>query len=428
MKIINIVPGFGGTFYCGNCLRDSGFTKSLKDLGHEAHTLPIYLPLFAEDCNSEDGIPVFYGAVNIYLKQNFSFLRRMPKWMNKMLDSSPVLKYAAKKAGSTRAEGLEEMTISMLKGHEGYQQEELQQLIDYLRDHEKPDVVHLSNALLLGLAYKIKTDLGIPVVCSLQDEDVWIDAMSEDYKPKLWQLMADKAEDVSAFIAVSDYFAALMKKKMQIPDEKIHTIHVGIDPEAYEVFEPSLSPPTIGYLSRRNKENGFEILIDAFIKLKTGSQFTNAKLKVTGGKTDDDNRFIKKQLKKLKQNNCADDIEFIEDFRKEELGAFFDGLTVLTVPVVKGEAFGLFQLEALASGIPLVQPAVGAFPEIIEATGGGVFFEPNDANALAQKWAEVFANPELIQQMSKNGLEAVKGDFHLSKLTSKIVQVYEGIV
>ncbi len=93
------------------------------------------------------------------------------------------------------------------------------------------------------------------------------------------------------------------------------------------------------------------------------------------------------------------------------MGAFFDGLTVLTVPVVKGEAFGLFQLEALASGIPLVQPAVGAFPEIIEATGGGVFFEPNDANALAQKWAEVFANPELIQQMSKNGLEAVKGGF-----------------
>jgi len=428
MKIINIVPGFGGTFYCGNCLRDSGFTKSLNDLGHEAHTLPIYLPLFAEDCNSKDGIPVFYGAVNIYLKQNFSFMRKMPKWVHNIFDSSPVLKYAAKKAGSTRAEGLEEMTISMLKGHEGYQQEELQQLIDYLRDHEKPDVVHLSNALLLGLAHKIKTDLGIPVVCSLQDEDVWIDAMSESYKPKLWQLLSEKARDVDAFIAVSDYFATLMKAKMQIPKEKLHAIHVGIDPEIYKVFEPSINPPTIGYLSRSNEENGFEILIDAFIKLKNDSQYNNAKLKVTGGKTGDDKLVINKQLKKLRQNNFSDDIEFIEDFRKESLGVFFEGLTVLTVPVVKGEAFGLFQLEALASGIPLVQPALGAFPEIIEATGGGVVFEPNDANALAKKWAEVFSNPELIHQMSKNGLNSVKDTFHLSTLTQNIIKVYKGII
>jgi glycosyltransferase involved in cell wall biosynthesis len=428
MKIINIVPGFGATFYCGNCLRDSGFTQSLKDLGHEAHTLPIYLPLFAEDCNNEEGVPVFYGAVNIYLKQNFSFFRKMPKWLYNFFDSSPVLKYAAKKAGSTRAHGLEEMTISMLKGHEGYQQEELQQLIDYLRDHEKPDVIHLSNALLLGLAYKIKNELGIPVVCSLQDEDVWIDAMSETYQPKLWQLLSEKAQDVDAFVAVSNYFAALMQQKMQIPREKLHTIYVGIDPETYEVFEPSLNPPVIGYLSRMHLENCFEILIDAFIKLKNESQFTDAKLRLTGGKTGDDKRFINKQIKKLKQNNCYKDVEFIDDFSKEVLNEFFSGLTVLTVPVVKGEAFGLFQLEALASGIPLVQPAVGAFPEIIEATGGGVTYFPNDANALSQKWAEVFSNPVLLQQMSRNGLEAVQNKFHLSTLSQNIVKVYEEIV
>ena len=121
MKIINIIPGFGGAFYCGNCLRDSGFTQALKESGHEAHTLPIYLPLFADDSLNDKNVPVFYGAVNIYLKQNFKVFRKMPKWLYRFFDSSPILKFAAKKSGSTRAKGLEQMTLSMLQGHEGYQ-------------------------------------------------------------------------------------------------------------------------------------------------------------------------------------------------------------------------------------------------------------------------------------------------------------------
>lgn len=425
MKIINIVPGFGGTFYCGNCLRDSGFTKALKDLGHEAHTLPIYLPLFAEDCDNEKDIPVFYGAVNIYLKQNFPLLRKMPAWLERFFNSSAILKFAARKAGSTRAEGLEEMTFSMLRGHEGYQQDELQELITYLKEHEKPDVVHLSNALLLGLAHKIKTELGIPVVCSLQDEDVWVDAMNEQWQEKTWKTMSEKARDVDAFIAVSHFFAGIMAGKMNIPEQKLHVVHVGVDPEKYTMFKPALNPPVIGYLSRLCEENGFEILVDAFIELKKNTPFKEAKLRVSGGKTGDDLRFLKKQMKKLRKNRILQDVEFVEDYRKEALINFFDGLTVLSVPVLKGEAFGLYQLESMASGIPMVQPALGAFPEIIGATGGGVIFEPNTAKALAEKWADVFSNPEKLNQMSLDGRKAIEEKFNMMELTKKIVKVYE---
>lgn len=428
MKIINIVPGFGGTFYCGNCLRDSGFTKALKDMGHEAHTLPIYLPLGNEKSQSENDMPVFYGAVNIYLKQNFSIFRRMPAWMYRFFDSSAILRFAAKKSGSTRAEGLEDMTMSMLRGHEGYQQEELQMLIDYLRDHEKPDVIHLSNALLLGLAYKIKTDLGIPVVCSLQDEDVWVDAMHEDFKQQVWDVMSEKAQDVDAFIAVSDFFADVMERKMRIPRHKLHVNHVGVDAKSYAMNTPSLDPPMIGYLSRMNEENGFGIVVDAFIELKRQPLFKKLKLRLSGGKTGDDKGFINKQIKKLKQNKFLEDVEFAEDFSKDAQAYFFKGLTLLSVPVLKGEAFGLYQLEALASGIPLVQPALGAFPEIIDATGGGMTYQPNTAEALAAKWAELISNPALLREMSEKGREAILQNFQLEKLAGKIVEVYSGVV
>ena len=338
MKIINIVPGFGGTFYCGNCLRDSGFTRAMKETGHEAHTLPIYLPLFAEYRDNEVDVPVFYGAVNIYLKQNFKFLRKMPAWLQNFFNSRPILNYAVKKAGSTRARGLEEMTRSMLLGHEGYQKEELQQLLDYLKFHEKPDIVHLSNALLLGLAYKIRNELNIPVVCSLQDEDVWIDAMEDSYRKKLWELMAEKARDVDAFVAVSDYFAGVMKMKMSLNDKQLHTIHVGVDPEKYEVTTPPGNSPVIGFLSRMNKGNGFEIFIDAFIELKDNLKFKDAKLRLSGGKSGDDKRFINRQVRKLKKKDYLKDVEFIDDFRTDALPEFFRNMSLLSVPVLKGEA------------------------------------------------------------------------------------------
>jgi len=427
MKIVNIVPGFGGSFYCGNCLRDSVFVKTLKVIGHEAIMLPVYLPLTLNTNQETNDIPVFYGAVNIYLKQQFKFMRNMPKWMHHFFDSAPILRYAAKKSGSTRADGLEEMTISMLKGAEGLQAEELDQLINYLKHHEKPDIVHLSNSLLLGMAAKIKEELNIPVVCSLQDEDVWIDAMTPDYRVKLWNLMAEKVRDVNAFIAVSHYFADVMKNKMHIPDNKIFVVPIGVDPEQYDVFSPSLNPLVIGYISRLCEENGLEVLIDAFIELKDNSVHKNAKLRLTGGKTGDDKAFINKQIKKLKKKGYFEDVEWQDDFSLNSRSSFFQGLTVVSVPVLKGEAFGLYQLESMASGIPVLQPALGAFPEIAESTCGGAIYEPNTPIVLASALVNLFSDPVKLQKMSEAGRKAVMATYNARILAGKMVEVYEKI-
>lgn len=425
MKIVNIVPGFGGTFYCGNCLRDSGYTKSLIKLGHDAMMLPIYLPLTLEHGVEEDTNPIFFGAVNIYLKQNFKFLRNMPGWLERFFNSSLILRYAAKKAGSTRTEGLEEMTISMLMGKEGNQNSELQELIDFLKVHEQPDIVHLSNALLLGLAKQLRKQLNVPVVCSLQDEDVWVDAMNEHYSNKVWNLMSEKGKDVDAFIAVSDYYASEMKNKMKIPDEKMHIVPIGIESVLYKYSEPKQNPQVIGYLSRMYEEHGFGLMIDAYIKLKQNSKFKNVLLKLSGGYTADDKKFVKKQIKKLKKADVFKDVEFIEDYLAENRYKFFNQLTILTVPVLKGEAFGTYQLESMACGIPLVQPALGAFPEIIKQTAGGVTYTPNTADAMSKKWEEVLSNPEKIIEMSKKGEKSVREKYATDVVSKSVLEIYK---
>ena len=424
LKIVTIVPGFGGTFYCGNCLRDSGYNMALRAAGHEPTTIPIYLPLSIDHVDRNENVPVFYGAIGIYLKQQYKLFRHMPKWMESFFNAPFFMRMAAKRAGSTRASGLEDMTISMLKGHEGKQAEDLEVLIDYLKNHEQPDIIHLSNALLLGLAGRMKEELSAAVVCSLQDEDVWIDAMRPEYVEGLWKLMEEKAKDVDAFISVSNYFSTVMQQKMNIPPEKLHTVHIGIDPEEYKFQMPEVESPVIGYMSRMNQENGFGLIIDAFIRLKKNTQCSRVKLRVTGGSTGDDRKYIKKQKRKLKEAGVLDQVEFMDAYEGASKKDFLSALSLLSVPVLNGEAFGLYQLEAMASGTPIIQPSLGAFPEIVEATGGGLIYDPNTPEALEEKLRETLCDKKNLEQLAMNGRKGVEEKFNMNKLIEKMLSTY----
>ncbi len=427
MKIVNIVPGFGGTFYCGNCLRDSGLTKSLINLGHDAMMLPIYLPLTLEHGVDENTSPIFYGAVNIYLKQNFRIFRNMPVWLENFFNSSSILRYAAKKAGSTRTEGLEEMTISMLMGKDGNQNTELQELIDFLKKYEKPDIVHLSNALLLGLANQIREQLKVPVICSLQDEDVWVDAMNDSYAQKVWDLMSEKAKSVDAFVSVSEFYAEEMKRKMKIPENKMQVVPIGIDSSLYKYSKPTANPPVIGYISRMYEEHGFGLLVDAFIKLKEIPEYKNVLLKLSGGYTADDKKYVKKQIRKLKNASIFNDVEFIDNYQPEDRFSFYNQLTLLSVPVLKGEAFGVYQLESMACGVPLVQPELGAFPEVINNTKGGITYKPNTSDELMKSWASLLKSPSNIDEMSIAGHKSVVNNYAIETVSKQLLNIYNSV-
>ena len=249
MNIIQIIPGSGGSFYCGNCLRDSKYVVALREQGHDVIKIPMYLPIFSDERDIKD-IPVFYGAVSIYLKQLYPIFRKAPQWFERMLNSGPFLKMAASMAGSTNAKGLEEMTVSMLLGEHGKQKDELERLVDWIEENYKPDVVHISNALLLGLAHRIKERLNVPIVCSLQDEDVWVDAMKPVFRDQIWQLMSEKSKDVDQFIAVSDFFSTVMQERMKLDPKKIRSMYLGVDPLDYEFIPTSEKTRNIGYISR----------------------------------------------------------------------------------------------------------------------------------------------------------------------------------
>ena len=426
MQIIQIIPGSGGSFYCGNCLRDSKYVEALRALRQKVVKVPMYLPLFSDEHDLED-IPVFYGAINIYLKQLWPAFRHAPAWLERLLNAKPALKLASRMAGSTRAAGLEEMTISMLLGEEGRQKEELDQLIDWIDRHCRPDIVHLSNALLLGLAHRIKERLKVPVVCSLQDEDVWVEAMDRDSKEKVWELMSRKASAVDVFIPVSDHYSALMKNRMNLPEAKLQRLHLGVDPSDYSFHHASKKPKNIGFLSRMCYENGLDILIDAFIEFKKDERAKATKLVVTGGYTGDDAGFVNAQKRKLIEAGLWQQADFHENFEGEGRKRFFEKVALLSVPVRNGEAFGLYLLESLASGTPVVQPELGAFPEIIAAAGGGITYKQNQADQLAAALKALLFDPDRLHRLSLAGRQGVETHFHIKEQASKMHGLYERI-
>jgi len=422
MKIAYLLPGSGGSFYCGNCTRDKFLTQSLKRAGNDILMIPMYLPLTIDDCEADS--PIFYGAVNIYLEQISPIFKYLPQWAKKLLDSDKILRFAAKQSGSTSASGNEAMTISMLRGEHGKQAHDLDILINWLKEHEKPDVVHLSNALLSGLAAKLKKELGCKVICTLQDEDEWVDEMREPYCSETWKIISENAEHIDSFIAVSQYYANLMHSKLTIPSEKIKVVYNSLGDDLIRKNQHSTDFHIIGYMSKINSHFGADILFEVFAELKKESQFSKLKLKYTGGYTDDYKKIISEINRKAKLLNIENDIEFFEDLSYEGKKIFLDSISLFCVPSRRKEAFGMHILEAFAAEVPVVMPEIGAYPELIEKSKAGLCYNPEDVSALTKTLRNVLTDRELYNNLQHNCHAAIKTAFSTVEQTDKMGEIY----
>ncbi len=424
MKIVYIIPGSGGTFYCQNCLRDNTLADAMRQAGHEVVIVPMYLPMFSDSEPTTGHQKVFFGAVKLYLKYRFPWLKKMPAWLLNLFDAPFLLRLAAKKSGATQAAGMEGMTIDILNGKSNIMSDELAKLVHWLASEEKPDIVHISNALLLGVAKAIKAELHVPIVCSLQDEHQWVDSMNDPFIEQVWRLIAEKSVDVDVFIAVSQYYAKKMQHKLQIPAEKLRTVHIGIVTAAYPEHKEFPLPPALGFMSKISENSGFGILAEAFLLLKKEERFATLKLYASGGVTEDNLKYIGSWQQKIAQAGFADDLIIKNDFKLQDRIEMFEKISLLSVPVLDGEAFGTYLLEAMASGVPVVQPDVGGFPEIIHKAGGGVIYSPNNAETLAETLQQLLDNKADLNRLASLGQAQVRKYFDIDNFVNQTINVY----
>ncbi len=429
MTIVQLTPGAGG-MYCGNCVHDNTLVAALHHLGHEALMLPLYLPVHVDEADQSAGQPIFFGGINVYLEQKSALFRHAPGWLHRLLNSRRLLEWAAGRAAKTRAEDVGDVLFSMLRGESGNQNREISELIAWLRKHVKPDVICLSNALLLGMARRLKAELQTPVVCLLQGEEPYLDALPEEYREPVWQLMAERAKDVDAWIAPSRWSADQMMARLGLNPERVHVVYDGINTAGFEVRLPkseirSQTAPVLGFFARMCRDKGLDALVEAFIELKRCGRVPRLKLHIGGGCGPGDESFVKEQRKRLAQAGYIGETVFAPNLSRAEKISFLSALTVFSVPALYGEAFGLYVLEAMAAGVPVVQPRHGAFPEIVEATGGGVLCEPGDAKALAGAIEELLLNPDRGRALGDAGQRVVSERFTAEAMARETLRVFQ---
>ncbi len=426
MRVVHITPGTGDSFYCENCVRDAALVTAMRSLGHDVLIIPMYLPMQGDTNEPVGNTSIFFGGINVYLQQKSAFFRKTPRWLDRIFDSPKLLGWLARKSKMTSAGVLAETTISMLRGEEGRQVKELNRLIEWLDSQDnKPDIVCLSNVLLIGLAKSIKARLSVPIACLLQDEDDFLDALVSPYKKQAWQMIAELSRDVDAFIAVSKYFASVMQEKLQLSDDRIHVMYSGISLDGYESLQAEPKIPTIGYLSRMCPDRGLDTLVDAFVILKNNENLKKARLRIAGGKSGNDDKFINRIRKKLTSRGFIDDVQFLPAFDHDTKLAFFQTLSLLSVPEKRPIAYGLYVLEALAAGVPVVEPKSGAFPELLDITGGGVLFEPNSAEALAEAMQPLLLDPDYARKLGKQGKQQVFQKFNVEQTAKELMRIYQ---
>lgn len=425
MKIAYIAAGAAG-MYCGSCLHDNALAAALIKQEHEVALIPTYTPTRTDEENVSMN-RVFFGGINIYLQQKFSFFRHTPRFLDRLFDRPGLLDWVSRRSAMNDARQLGELSLATLRGDEGTLRKEVVRLSHWLKNDYRPDIVQFTNSMFVGMAHQLKADLGVPILCAMQGEDIFLEGLVEPYKTRVLELLRERVQEIDGFIATTKYYADFMAEYLHVPENKIHIVNLGISTEGHGLLERRNASDefVVGYLARICPEKGLHLLVDAFAQMLEHKNADGLKLKVAGYLGKRDYKYFRNILEQVKALGIDKRFEYCGEIDRVQKIAFLNSVDVLSVPTTYKEPKGLFVLEALANGVPVVQPNHGAFPEMIAATGGGILVAPNSPEALAEGILSLRQDAELRRNHGQQGKKAVHENFTAETMAQATLAVYE---
>jgi glycosyltransferase involved in cell wall biosynthesis len=422
VRIAFLTPGTGN-YYCGVCLRDNSLARHLIDHGHEVTMLPAYLPhLLDEEAAGTKKSPVFLGGINVYLQHKFPIFRKSPKWLDNLFNSERLLRWVAGNRGMTTPRQLGEITISTLRAKDGPLAKEVNKVIDWFKEDGKPDILLLSTVLLAGIGRAVREELCISVLSFLQGEDDFLDSLLPEFRKDAWDLIGADARALDGCISPSRFFANLMGQRLAIAPQKILSLSNGISLDGYPAERDEPSEPTLGYFARICPEKGLDLLVDAFIQLKQSRKYPELKLAVAGTLPQENESFLEEQKRKIIAAGFDKFVVFRPNLSRGEKIDFLSRLTLFCVPARLPEAFGLYVIEAMAAGVPVVLPDHGSFPELINETKGGSLYAKDEPSGLVNAMNDLLSNSEQAKQYGEQGRAAVHEKYSNYRLANELVE------
>ncbi len=423
LRIVYLTAGAAG-MYCGSCLHDNTLAAALIEAGHDVLLVPTYTPLRTDEPDVSIH-RMFFGGINVYLQQKSAIFRHTPWLVDKLLDSPALLNRIAHGGPSVEAEKLGDLTVSMLAGKNGNQRKELDKLIHWFTHDARPEIVHLSNSIFVGMAEPIRA-LGVPVVCTLSGEDSFLEKLPPPHYEKARRLLREQSRHVDAFVAMNQYYADFMADYLSAPRARVHVIPHGLNLAGHGMRRPT-SPTglrTLGYLARVCPEKGLHLLVAACEKLADDPQVPPWRLRVAGYLGDLERPYLEEIRQRVRCWRSPQQFEYVGEVDRAEKIAFLQSLDVFCMPTVYQESKGLSALEALANAVPVVLPAHGAFPELVADTGGGVLHEPLDPSSIAASLKSLLLDDDRARALGQAGQQAIRDRYGAAEMAQKTALLY----
>lgn len=425
MKIVYLTAGAAG-MYCGSCMHDNSLARAMIAQGTDTLLVPTYTPIRTDEKDvSIDR--VFFGGVNIYLQQLAPWLRFVPRWLDQFLNSPKLIRWVASRGMETSAKQLGALTVSMLHGKEGNQRKEVDRLCDWLVNDIQPNAIVLTNMLIAGFIPELKRRLQVPVAVTLQGDDIFLDYLPEPYRQQTLDIMRKLVADVDGFIIHSHDYASRMAAELAIPDSKIHITPLAIDTKPFQSTiqqtRPLPTEPTIGYLARLAPEKGLHQLVDAFIRLHQDTELGNVKLRIAGWLGPSQQSYWEEQQKKISAAGLENHVLHDGEIDHSHKVSFLQSLDVLCVPTTYRDPKGLFVLESLASGTPVLVSSHGAFPEMLQRFGGGWCVPPGDIEALTKQLHWVIKHRQEAHQLGVEAQQKVHRDGDIQVMAKQTIDL-----
>ena len=427
MNILSITAGAAG-MYCGSCSRDNAQAVELLARGHRVTLLPLYTPTNPDEDNVSEK-RVLFGGISIYLQQHSAMFRRAPRFLDRLWDAPWVINAFATRSISTDPRLLGDLTVSMLEGDRGVLRREFDKLLEWIVDEPVPDVVNLPNSLLIGLAAPLKRALKRPVCCTLQGEDLFLDGLVEPYRTRAIELIRRQVPDVDRFLSVSDYYVPVMAKMLAIPLEQIAVVPLGINMNGYARRETrgGNEPYRVGYFARVSPEKGLDVLAEAYCLLRQSAPSAPMRLEAAGYMAPAQAGYLRQVRRRLERAGIEGEFTYHGQVDRDGKVAFLGSLDVLSVPAPYEEPKGTFLLEAMAAGVPVVQPRRGAFPEIVEKTGGGVIVVGDGPRAIAQTLLELSQDRARLERIGRRAYDGVREHYSIQRSVDRLLEVYSDV-
>ncbi len=417
---VAIVTAGGAGMFCGSCMLDNTLARALVAAGVEVTLIPTYTPIRTDEDNVSMS-RVFFGGINVYLDSKIGFWKRLPSGLVRWLNHPRIISLATRLSVSNDARKLGDLTVQMLDGAAGPQKREVDELVRFLATELRPDAVLFSNALLSGVMPALREHYGGKVFCLLQGDDIFLDELVEPWRRNALSRLQRNARLFDGMLTHSKYYRDHMMPYVDLPADRFHCITPGIDLTGHSGTPvENRDPFTIGYFARVCPEKGFELAVEAFRILH--QRRPNSRMLAAGYLGKRDTKFFKRVMRSAR--GLGEALRFCgSPGGREEKIQFLQQLDLLSVPTTYREPKGLYVLEAMANGVPVVQPRHGAFPELVERTGGGRLFEPGNPKALADELEALMLDSAARKELADTGHQAVHSLCGAANMAGEVLAV-----